>query len=316
MRLFPRIVNRIISLIIFVVYLSAVSYASSPDIRFTSGDSALKIPFEFHNNQIYLHIPINGSKSLWFILDTGAHTVISRNAARELGLKLRERGEVQSTGESSLFKVADAGKVSFKLPGILFTLQQVGAVAFEEAEKCVGHALDGILGIEFFNSAVIELDYKKRLMNVYEAKSYQYTGKSEPISLEPLSNGLVMVRADVTPSNRALVAGKFVIDTGFALSLLLNSPFVERNKLLAAGLGQNFLVCGFGEAKAIKDKVDSLWLDSFKFDNLTTIFSRATSGVKATDDFDGLIGGEILSRFKVIFDYSRRQMIFETYPQS
>ncbi len=316
MKSFLRLVNQIIALVILAGCLSIASYASSSDIHFDSGKSALKIPFELHNNQIYLQIPINGSKPLWFILDTGARTVISRSAAQKLDLELREQGQFQSTGELISFKVASTKNVSFKLPGAALTIQNVAVVVFEDVEKCVGHTADGIFGLEFFNSSVVEIDYKKRLINVYEAKSYKYSGKGEAVSLEPLSSGLITVRADVTPSNRTSITGKFMIDTGFTLSLLLNSPFVEGNKLLAAGQGQNLTVCGFGEAKAIKDKVAALRLGSFKFDDLNTILSQAKSGVNAADDFDGLIGGEILSQFKVIFDYSRGRMILESYSQS
>jgi Aspartyl protease len=52
------------------------------DTRFASGKSALAIPFElddYHiDNHIFLHVSINGSSPLSFILDTGAsHTVLS-----------------------------------------------------------------------------------------------------------------------------------------------------------------------------------------------------------------------------------------------
>ena len=124
------------------------------------------------------------------------------------------------------------------------------------------------------------------------------------------------VRAEIAPTSRAIISGKLIVDTGFTLSLLLNSPFVERNKLLADGQGQNFMVCGFGEAKAIKDKVSALRLGSSKFNNLNTIFSQAKSGLNAADDVDGLLGGEILSQYKVIFDYSRGRMILESYSGS
>ncbi len=314
MNLLFRLTIQTTALVLFAGCLSAVSYASSLDIRFNSGKFALKIPFELHNNQIYLHIPINGSKPLWFILDTGARTIINRSAAQRLGLKIQEQGQIQSTGESSFFKVASTKDVSFKLPGATFTTRNVAVVAFNDLEKCLGHTADGILGLEFFNSSVVEIDYKKRLVNIFEAKSYKYSGKGEPFSLETFSSGLVAVRADIKPSGRASIEGRFMVDTGFTLSLLLNSPFVERNKLLTGVQEQNFTVCGFGEAKAIKDKVASLRLGSFKFDNLNTIFSQAKSGVNAADGIDGLIGGEILSQYKVIFDYSRGRMILESYP--
>jgi hypothetical protein len=131
-----------------------------------------------------------------------------------------------------------------------------------------------------------------------------------------LSNGFITVRADVTPSNRTLFAGRFVVDTGFALSLLVNTHIVERNNLLAVGPREVFSVCGFGESKAIKGKVASLRLGDLMFDSVTTIFSQAKGGDMSAADIDGLLSGEVLSQFKVIFDYSRKRMILESNSQS
>ena len=317
MKLFLHSVIRTVILFMFAGCLSISSYAASPDIRFSSGKSALKIPFELHNNQIYLQITVNDSKPAWFILDTGAGNIISRSLAQKLGLKLQEQGEFQAPGKSGIFKYALTKKVSFKLPGAVLTDENVAVVAFEDVEKCVGHSTDGIIGFELFNSAVVEIDYKMRLLNIFGAKSYQYSGKGEPFPIETMSNGHVTVRANFTPSaGRAPTTGKFVVDTGFALSLLLNSSFIRQNKLLADGQGQPFTVCGFGQAKAIKDKVAALWLGAYKFENATAIFSQPQSGVDEHADVDGLLGGEFLSRYKVIFDYSRGRMILEAYPQS
>lgn len=233
-----------------------------------------------------------------------------------LGLKLQEQGRFQSTGESVPVKVALTKDVAFRLPGVTFTLQAVSVLAFENLERCLGHTADGILGLELFSSSVVEIDYKDRFVNIYDAKSYQYSGAGEQFPLKTLSSGLVFVQASVTPSSRAPITGRFMIDTGFTLSLFLNSPFVRENKLLDNTQGQDFSNCGIGgEAKAIKDKVGALELGSFKFNNLATIFSQARSGINAASDVEGLIGGEILSRFKVIFDYSRQRMILEPYPQ-
>jgi C-terminal processing protease CtpA/Prc len=42
-----------------------------------------------------------------------------------------------------------------------------------------------------------------------------------------------------------------------------------------------------------------------------TAFSQAAKGSAADRSYDGAIGGEILRRFKLIFDYSRRQLVLE-----
>jgi hypothetical protein len=42
----------------------------APGVRFVSGQSALKIPFELSNNFILLQVRVNDSRPLWFIFDT------------------------------------------------------------------------------------------------------------------------------------------------------------------------------------------------------------------------------------------------------
>jgi predicted aspartyl protease len=316
MKLLSRLAILTTALVFSAGHVPDAAYASSSEVHFDSGKSARSIPFERHNNQIYLRATVNGSQPLWFILDTGARTLISRSAARSLGLKLKERGEVQSTGESVTFKIATTENVSFKLPGVVLNVQQAGVISLDEVQKCVNHPADGIIGLELFNRSVVEIDYQSGLINIFEAKSYKYSGKGEPLPLEIMDNGLVTVRADITPPGRASITGKFLIDTGLAGSLLLNSPFVERNKLLDDGRGEKFINCGFGESRAVKDKIAALRLGGFKFDNVTTIFSQASSGVNAADDVNGLIGGDILSQYKVIFDYLRKRMILEGVSRS
>src|ERR1041384_6787136 len=99
---------------ILMVNLCAASAAAS-DARFTSGRSALKIPFRLYNNHIYLHVAVNGSAPLWFVLDTGAPNLIAGKHARALGLKLTPAGQGSGSGDNTL-DAFYAENVSFALP--------------------------------------------------------------------------------------------------------------------------------------------------------------------------------------------------------
>src|SRR5215217_5924723 len=94
--LFSRCWIRFLLFAILMVSLGAASSAAASDVRFTSGRSALKIPFRLYNNHIYLRVSVNGSAPLWFVLDTGAPNLIGAKHARALGLKLMPGG--RSTG--------------------------------------------------------------------------------------------------------------------------------------------------------------------------------------------------------------------------
>jgi hypothetical protein len=52
-------------------------------------------------------------------------------------------------------------------------------------------------------------------------------------------------------------------------------------------------------------------LRNFVFKEVPVGLSLDTEGSGAAEDNDGLIGGEIFRRFKVILDYYRRRMILE-----
>ncbi len=52
-------------------------------------------------------------------------------------------------------------------------------------------------------------------------------------------------------------------------------------------------------------------LGRFTFKKPIAIFFQDKQGIVASPEFDGVIGNEILRRFKVMFDYSRQQMILE-----
>src|SRR5918912_695216 len=94
---------------LLVVYCSIFSSAvaqqsrrTASEIRFASDTSARDIPFELHNNHIYLHVGVNNSAPLSFILDTGASSAISRQRAESLGSRFRRRERGFGVGENSV----------------------------------------------------------------------------------------------------------------------------------------------------------------------------------------------------------------------
>ena len=59
----------------------------------------------------------------------------------------------------------------------------------------------------------------------------------------------------------------------------------------------------------------SVGMGNVQLKNLIARFSRARRGDDASAKYDGLIGGDILSRFTVVFDYSRQRMMLEPNAQ-
>ena len=307
------------------------------DVRFTSGDSALKIPFELHNNLIYIQVSVNNSKPLSFLLDTGSSHVLDLQQAKALGLKLKFQGQAAGVGERAVDFYSSKG-VSFSLPGVSVSGQEVGvipldgvsacaseAVADEKGhlrkcepnEQCQRRVIDGILGHDFIKRFVVEIDYEARLLNLYPPGNYKYQGTGESFPLD-IVNQKIFVQGRLSPVGRPPLNGRFVIDTGGAHALFLTTPFVEINGLIPrASESTKFSACGIGGySEVLIGKLSAFELGKLKFSEPVTGFSRAQNGDLAEGIYDGNIGGAILRHFKVIFDYSRRKMILESPSKS
>ncbi len=312
--------------------LAFCSSAYSYETHFASGKSALAIPFDLDDNLIYVRVGVNGSQPLSFILDTGAFSIINTQHARSIGLKLKLIGQAAGVGANQPDVHLVTEKVSFSLPGVTPSGQRLVAVPLDAVEACVNEFVvdergrnvpsarnsqggakrdvDGILGKEFFDHFVVEIDYAKRLINVYDRSSYKYVGKGKGIPLEMGAQHIFM-QAQITASGRTPVTGRFLIDTGSALAVSLTQPFIEKHNLLPATEGMTSIpVCGLGGYADQKSWVGTL--EALEFSGLKIVGPVTEYRVSTpTTDADGFIGGAVFRHFKVIFDYSRRRMILE-----
>ncbi len=317
---------------IFAVSLSATPAAAS-DVRFASGRNALKIPFRLYSNHVYMHVAVNGSAPLWFLLDTGAGNIIDDRRAQALGLKLGSPGRTIGSGEGEV-DYAYARDIKYVLSGVTVTKQRFAVVKLSGVEECSNSVevdrqgeisrrlqplmgdqrqpLDGVLGNEFFKLFVVEIDYGTQSISLYDPGSYKYDGQGEVIPLE--IEGHIFIRAPLKSSKSGVIPGRFLIDTGAMTALMLNRPFVEKSGLMPpADQTRPFELCGIGGGSPARiGTLESLRLGSIEVKNPITIFSEARAGSLASEDYDGMIGNATLRHFKVVFDYSRKRMILES----
>ena len=121
------------------------------------------------------------------------------------------------------------------------------------------------------------------------------------------------MRAHIKPFGHNTIEADFVIDTGASDAVYLTTPFVEKHGLLDT-LVENVRipVSGIGGDSAQNvGRIEEIMLGNIVIENPVTFFSHDSRGAFANPDFAGIIGAEILRRFKVFFDYSGMRMILE-----
>ena len=274
------------------------------------------IPIEVNGeNKIFLQARINNSAPLTFLLDSGAGSglVLYFKAAQVLGLNLQGKGKGLGAGEGT-FETKFVKGVSFQLPGVKIDNQTLVVFPPEKTSLGFGRVVDGVIGYTLFRRYVVELDYQSKELNLYEPKTYEYTGSGEIIPLKIMGN-VPFARVTIPIEGRKPIEGEFIVDLGASrYTIIFNTPLVESQNLLAVtqktmkepgaeGVG--------GEVKLFVGRLPQLKLGRFAINDPVVHFAQDRKGAFASSEFSGVIGGELLRRFKVIFDYARKRMILE-----
>ncbi|HEX8265325.1 MAG TPA: aspartyl protease family protein [Pyrinomonadaceae bacterium] len=278
-----------------------------PKLKFPEGKSSVEVPFETSGNWMVIPVSVNGSRPLRFVFDSGASgTVLSNSAlADTLDLKFTGTRQVRGAGGGgTTFEVKVAEGVNFNIGGI-----ELSNVSLSRRPSNTG--VDGVIGRVVFATTVVEIDWEKRVVRFYEPSKYKYSGSGAVLPLTFDQGGRPYTMATVSVSGDKAVPVKVVVDTGgsHALFLELASPAGIRPP---AGSAKTTLGRGAsGEITGFTGRVKDFGLGKYSVKDVPTGFLDASGGTAGIGGRDGNLGGVILRRFKIIYDYSRQQMIVE-----
>jgi membrane-associated protease RseP (regulator of RpoE activity) len=175
--------------------------------------------------------------------------------------------------------------------------------------------VDGLLGHDFLSRHVVEINYARSTIAIHDPAAYKPPAGAVVVPLQ-LETGWPIVAGSITAPGGESIACNLIIDTGVRGVVTLFRPFSERHKLHDRPENLHDFVIGGGAGGVSRGDVgrlDAIALGSQRFAQPVAIFSRDTSGIFALDGPDGIVGGELLKRHRVTFDYPHRRMILEPY---
>lgn len=267
------------------------------------------VPFELVGEKIFMKARVNGSEEINLQFDTGAgSTVIDGTTAEKL--KLVVSGETKNEGAAGSVSVPTSTNNTIEVKGLKFLNITLLHLPLGEY---FGIKRDAVVGYDLLKSYVVKIDYDTKTMEFYDAKSFKYGGKGEVNRFSLWSNSALM-DIDLTLLSGEKIRGKFMVDDGADLPLLLNSPFVNNNGLMPkVGKVAKGSISGSdgSEVPTFRGKVQKAVIGGYTFNDFPVRLTQAQSGTLSLNDLDGILGNPILKMFNITFDYRRKKMYWE-----
>jgi len=294
----------------------AVQLACGQTLGFSLADNKKRvvIPIEIHNNLVVVPVVLNNTLPLKFIVDTGVRTSIltEKTFSDILSLSYSRRYKIAGAGGENIVEAYVANNVSLELPGVLGPGHAILVLEddYLELKNYLGTEVHGILGYELFSRFIIELDYANKEMTLTLPERFRKPRKHQimPITIEDTKPYVV---ANVEQRNGKKLWLKLLIDTGASHGLMIDPssdtaivvPGATVKTALGRGLG--------GLITGQVGRVNSLAIGSHFLENVLVNYPDETyiDSLKSGSVFrNGSIGGEILSRFDVIFNFPKQEM--------
>ncbi|NJM24369.1 MAG: hypothetical protein HC859_01415 [Bacteroidia bacterium] len=273
------------------------------------------IPIEIHNNLVVVPVVLNGMLPLKFIIDTGVRTAIltQKTFTDILNLPYSRKYSISGPGGVKLVDAYVVNNVTLSLPGItgrghaMLVLEE----DYLELRNYLGTDVHGILGYELFSRFIVEINYERHTMTLRTPGRFRKRRRYQtlPIKVEDTKPYLV---TDITLANGKVVKAKLLLDSGASHGLILDPssdpnitvPDSTVSSVIGRGLG--------GEITGKVGRIAALKMGDYVLKTPIANFPDPNSymdSLKTGSTFrNGAIGGEVLSRFTVIFNFPKEEV--------
>jgi hypothetical protein len=247
----------------------------------------------------------NGTDSLNFILDTGSGGISLDSATvAQLGLPLQPSDRT-IRGIAGMRQVSFANNHRLNLPGLQVDSLNFHINDYGLLSAVYGFKIDGIIGYSFFKRYIVKIDYDRFTIEVFSPGTYRYPRGGH--MLRPAIAGLPMQYAEFAENQNFL--GRFYLDTGAGLCLLLSEDYCADSAIFAPGKKfYNTVAEGLGGKKEMKLGVlKQFKLGPYKFKKVPVFVFDDEFNVTAYPFLGGLIGNDLLRRFNLVVNYGRSE---------
>lgn len=302
----------IILIAVAVIPLSLPAREKNGGFRFTNNRQSVTIPARVSNNLVVVPLRINNSPPLYFVLDTGVNTTLITEPilAYMLDLNMDELVYIFGLGGEGILEAGRSTGNQIRIGSVRgddmdLVILPEGVLSFSEL---FGFPVYGIIGYDLFRSFPIGIDYVRSQVSIFRNPNYRIPRRAEVVPFE-LIGTKPYVEARIKGADGESVYARLMVDLGASHPVYLNEEFTPYSPSVTPsflGMGiSGSLLGNLGRVKEIG--IGDLRLDkplvAYPDQEFLTFFGEAIG-------WNGLIGGGVLSRYRVIFDYVSGHIVF------
>lgn len=301
------------AILLFLSIFSCNVFAQD-GFTFEGNKRKVVIPFQLINNLIFVPIAVNDVK-LNFLVDSGVdHTLLfSLDEKDEVRFFDIEKIKLKGLGSQEAIEGLKSSNNKLAFPGLIDTKHDIYIVINQEFNfsSNIGIPVNGIIGYDFFKNHLVEIDYDRKKITVHKQSQKlkkKISKKFSEIDLT-IENNKPYALADVTMDavTRPL---KLLVDLGNSDAIWLFPTKLDWLTIPEKNF-EDYLGRGFsGDIHGRRARITHVKFDSFAFNAPIAAFPDSSSiqNIVMVPNRAGSIGGEILKRFTVAFDYPNKKI--------
>jgi hypothetical protein len=286
--------------------------SAAEQVHFADGVHEAVLHAEVYGDHIFLPVRVNGSAAAWFFLDSGAGmSVVSYLWAKKTGLAFDGALKGQGTGTGST-SIGLAKAVALDLTRAQVPPATIAVWDFSSLLPVLGRQWDGLLGYDVISRLVVRVDYEHEQITLYDPAVFVAGDHATALPVTFLGN-LPLVHARIFLPGRGPIDAECAIDSG-ADGFHLSTPFTNANHVIDSvpKTISAYTIGAGGGSKEYAGRISGLQLGPYLLRAPIATFSPdSKEGLLASPDIGALIGGEILKRFTVTFDYPHNRILVE-----
>jgi ankyrin repeat protein len=288
--------------------LEAALSAPTPD-RLAAGVGYVHVICHRGGDLLLAAVKINGQDAGNFLVDTGAPCVAVDEAIANK-LNLPQKGQAELSGPLGRSSVSLRTTRTLSVGSVAFDALEVAAVDLLPCSQALGIKLAGVVGYDVWQGQPFTIDYAGNMITFHDPARFTPPGNVPESPLTVTDRRPQVSGWAVSPE-----PGLLTLATGAQAGLVLGRSAMTRKPESLVPRGASVSLAGLEGSRAVRQTTAELGLFDRAYAGLWSLLPPGEPNTGETDSGPlGVVGGRVLRRFRLTFDYAASKVWAEFVP--